>query len=156
MSVWPPIPRAGRAARKSGLTPRCGRRGPRAFVARAAVQGQPCAVCGTEDGGPRVAGHKEALVQEYYRTGKIDKTKMREVSSIRPECPTCSAKEGGWMSQFSKYVKQLLGFDDDQPANAGLPEIRRPSGRCPAQFDRRRGREHPWRNSTGQWLAPPA
>src|SRR5262249_28772774 len=36
---------------------------------RASVQGKPCEICGTNDGGRRVAGHKEALIKEYYRTG---------------------------------------------------------------------------------------
>jgi len=77
---------------------------------RAAVQGKPCAVCDLNDGGKRIAGHAEALVQEHYRTGTIDKVKMRNVNSVRPECPTCSAREGGRMSRFSKRMKELLGF----------------------------------------------
>jgi RHS repeat-associated protein len=77
---------------------------------RASVQGKPCSVCGVNDGGKRVAGHKEALVQEHYRTGTIDKAKMRDVNSVRPECPTCSAKEGAQMSRFSRWMKDWFGF----------------------------------------------
>jgi RHS repeat-associated protein len=76
---------------------------------RAAVQGRACAVCGATDG-KRIAGHNEALVQEYYRTGTIDKTRMRDLNSVRPECVTCSAREGSVMSRFSRYMKNLFGF----------------------------------------------
>jgi len=77
---------------------------------RASVQGKSCTVCGADDGGKRIAGHKEALVEEHYRTGSIDKAKMRDVGSVKPECATCSAREGGLMSQFSKFMKTLLGL----------------------------------------------
>jgi RHS repeat-associated protein len=75
---------------------------------RASVQNQPCAVCGTDDGGKRVAGHKQALVQEHYQTGTIDKKKMRALDAVRPECPTCSAREGAAMSRYSRMMKEAL------------------------------------------------
>ncbi len=76
---------------------------------RAAVQGQPCVKCGAT--APRmVAGHKTALVVEHYETGTIDKARMRSITAIQPECPTCSAKEGGLMAQFSKAMKELFGL----------------------------------------------
>lgn len=75
---------------------------------RQSVQGQPCEVCGNDDGGKRVAGHKKALVQEHYQTGTINKQKMRSVDAVRPECPTCSAKEGAAMSRYSRAMKTVL------------------------------------------------
>jgi hypothetical protein len=77
---------------------------------RASVQGKPCATCGAADGGKRVADHKEPLVVEHYRTGGVDKTKMRDVGSVQPQCTTCSARQGGYMSQFSKAMKKFFGF----------------------------------------------
>ena len=76
---------------------------------RAAVQGQPCVKCGNTTG-KQVAGHKKALVEEYYETGGIDRARMRSLDAVQPECPTCSASEGGRMSHFSKKMKDSLGL----------------------------------------------
>ncbi|MEK6280648.1 MAG: RHS repeat-associated core domain-containing protein [Acidobacteriota bacterium] len=74
---------------------------------RASVQGQPCSVCG--ESAPRMnAGHKEALVKEYYRTGTIDRTRMRDIGAVRSECPTCSNREGARMSRYSKAMKNQI------------------------------------------------
>ena len=75
---------------------------------RAEQQGKPCAKCGKDDGGKRVAGHKNALVKEHYETGTIDKNKMRALDAVQPECPTCSAKEGAAMSRSSRAMKKAL------------------------------------------------
>jgi hypothetical protein len=56
------------------------------------------------------ADHKEPLVKEHYRTGAIDKDKMRSPSAVQPQCPTCSNKQGGWLSNFSKQMKKVFGF----------------------------------------------
>jgi RHS repeat-associated protein len=74
---------------------------------RKSVQGKPCVDCGKVDG-LKVADHKEELVVEYYRTGTIDKTKMRALESVQPQCQGCSAKQGAEMSKFSKEQKKLL------------------------------------------------
>jgi hypothetical protein len=80
---------------------------------RAFVQGQVCARCGaTAD--TMVAGHREALVREYYRTGTINEARMRSVRAIQPECPTCSAKEGAALSRYSRAKKKELGLDKPQ------------------------------------------
>ena len=76
---------------------------------RASVQGQPCAVCGnTAD--RMVAGHKTALVVEYYKTGTIDLQRARSLGAVRAECPTCSAREGGRLATYSYYQRLLNGF----------------------------------------------
>jgi RHS repeat-associated protein len=76
---------------------------------RASVQGKPCVDCAATT--PRqVADHKEPLVKEYYRTGTIDKEKMKSVDAVQPQCPTCSAKQGAEMSKFSKEKKDEYGF----------------------------------------------
>lgn len=74
---------------------------------RASVQGKPCSVCG--ESAPRMnAGHKEALVKEYYRTGTINRANMRSPSSVRPECPHCSNVEGGHLSHYSRVMKNQI------------------------------------------------
>ena len=70
---------------------------------RASVQGKPCVSCG-EAKSKMVADHKTPLVKEHYQTGTIDKTKMKSTDAVQPQCPTCSAKQGAEMSQYSKEM----------------------------------------------------
>ncbi len=56
----------------------------------------------------QVADHKTPLVKEYYETGKVDKTRMREVDAVQPQCPTCSAKQGADLSRYSKQKKKAI------------------------------------------------
>ncbi|MBW8201955.1 RHS repeat-associated core domain-containing protein, partial [Flagellimonas abyssi] len=71
-----------------------------------------CARCGsTAD--KYYAGHKKALVQEYYETGTINETRMRSNTAVQPECPTCSNKEGAEMSRYSKEKKEEYGFNKE-------------------------------------------
>jgi RHS repeat-associated protein len=76
---------------------------------RAFVQGQVCVDCG-QTAETMVADHIEPLVVEYYTKGTIDAVKMRSVSAVQPQCPTCSAQQGAILSQFSKWVKGVLGL----------------------------------------------
>jgi hypothetical protein len=76
---------------------------------RASVQGQPCVNCGVV-GSRMYANHIEPLVQQYYRTGTIDTTQMRSLDAVNAQCPTCSARQGGFMANFSKFMKDLLGL----------------------------------------------
>ena len=76
---------------------------------RAYVQGMPCVKCGAQTAN-QFAGHKEALVKEYYETGKIDLERMRSLGSIQSECATCSSEEGAAMSRYSTYMRNLLGL----------------------------------------------
>jgi len=76
---------------------------------RESVQGKPCVDCGATTS-RQVADHKEPLVKEYYRTGVIDKTRMRNTDSVQPQCPTCSARQGAGMSRFSRQAKQENGL----------------------------------------------
>jgi hypothetical protein len=73
------------------------------------VQGSPCVKCGKQTAN-QIAGHKEALVKEYYETGKIDQGKMRSLNSVQSECATCSARQGAEMSRYSRYMRDLLGL----------------------------------------------
>jgi RHS repeat-associated protein len=76
---------------------------------RAAVQGQPCVECGQV--APKMyADHKTPLVKEYYETGGINKTRMRDPGSTQPSCPTCSARQGAEMSRYSAAKKKDLGL----------------------------------------------
>jgi RHS repeat-associated protein len=76
---------------------------------RAAVQGKPCVTCGATTR-KMVADHKNPLVQEWYETGTINKSRMRSVSAVQPQCPRCSAQQGGRLSGFSKMMKKRLGL----------------------------------------------
>jgi RHS repeat-associated protein len=69
----------------------------------AAVQGQPCVVCGTTST-KMVADHKDALVVEHYRTGQNDVQQQRSVSAVQSHCPHCSRVQGGKASAFSKCM----------------------------------------------------
>ncbi|WP_437784541.1 RHS repeat-associated core domain-containing protein [Sorangium sp. So ce1097] len=77
---------------------------------RASVQGKPCVDCGAVT--PRqVADHKTPLVKEHYETGTVDKTRMRSVDAVQPQCPTCSARQGADMSRYSGGQRRLLEGD---------------------------------------------
>ncbi|CAN7593134.1 DUF6531 domain-containing protein [Variovorax sp. LjRoot175] len=76
---------------------------------RQSVQGMPCVKCGEQTAG-QIAGHKGALVKEYYETGTIDKERMRSLDAVQSECPTCSAREGADMSRYSREQKRLRGL----------------------------------------------
>lgn len=76
---------------------------------RELVQGQPCVTCGNT--APRqVADHKKPLVEEYYETGTIDIQRMRSSEAVQPQCPTCSAAQGGAMCQYSNQMREKLGL----------------------------------------------
>jgi RHS repeat-associated protein len=76
---------------------------------RASVQGKPCVDCGTI--APRqVADHIDPEVVQHYREGKVDVEAQRSPDAVQPHCPTCSAKQGGWLSQFGRRMKELLGL----------------------------------------------
>ncbi len=77
---------------------------------RQSVQNKPCVDCGKTEK-KMIADHKKALVEEYYETGTIDVKKMRDVNSVQPQCPTCSAKQGAEKAQYSKQQKKAHGFD---------------------------------------------
>ncbi len=74
---------------------------------RRAVQGQPCIDCG--DVAPtQVADHTYPLVVEYYETGTNDTEAQRDPGAVRPHCPSCSNKQGGQLSGFSRRMKREL------------------------------------------------
>ncbi len=76
---------------------------------RESVQGKPCVDCGKTTT-RQFADHKDALVKEYYRTGKIDLQKMKSVEAVQPHCSVCSARQGAEMSRYSRQQKEVLGL----------------------------------------------
>ncbi|CAB5278249.1 hypothetical protein IST495A_06029 [Burkholderia multivorans] len=75
----------------------------------ASVQGVPCLVCGTV-APTMVADHKDALVVEYYRSGRNDVAAQSAVTAVQSHCPVCSRRQGGMASAFSKCMKDKLGL----------------------------------------------
>jgi RHS repeat-associated protein len=76
---------------------------------RESVQGKPCVDCGATTP-TQYADHKDPLVEEYYRSGTIDKTRMRDTDSVQPQCPTCSNKQGAKLSRYSRQQKKDRGL----------------------------------------------
>jgi RHS repeat-associated protein len=74
---------------------------------RGSVQGKPCATCGAS-GQKNNADHKDPLVEQHYRGG-VQPNKSPD--AVRPQCPTCSAQQGGYLKQFSTAMKKLFGFN---------------------------------------------
>lgn len=74
---------------------------------RDSVQGKPCATCGAT-GQKNNADHKDPLVEQHYRGG-IQPNKSPD--AVRPQCPTCSAQQGGYLKQFSTAMKKLFGLN---------------------------------------------
>jgi RHS repeat-associated protein len=75
---------------------------------RASVQGKACVDCGAF--GKMFADHILPLVVEYYSTGRINLQRMRSLKSVQPQCPTCSAKQGGRLRAYSQQKKKEYGF----------------------------------------------
>lgn len=76
---------------------------------RASVQGRPCVDCGAT-AETQVADHIDPLVKEYYRTGSIDLGRMRSLDAVQPQCPACSASQGGTLSWFSRAMRDFWGL----------------------------------------------
>ena len=96
---------------KSGITKKYSRNsacGPNA-AQTASVQNKPCAVCG-QTANKMVADHKDALVVEHYRTGTNDVAHQSSVAAVQLHCPSCSRKQGGQASAFSKCMANKLGL----------------------------------------------
>lgn len=75
---------------------------------RASVQGKPCWECGAlED--TMVADHIDPLVEEYMASGgKIDAEAAKSVDAVRPQCPVCSARQGGELAAFSRLWRAVF------------------------------------------------
>jgi filamentous hemagglutinin len=58
-----------------------------------------------------VADHKDPLVVQHYREGKVNVEQQRQVEAVQPHCQTCSARQGGMLSNFSRVMKELFGFE---------------------------------------------
>lgn len=80
---------------------------------RASVQDKPCVDCGQT--APRMnADHKDPLVIQHYEGGGIDKTKMRQVDAVQPQCPTCSNRQGANLSRYSRQQRELIRGEADR------------------------------------------
>jgi RHS repeat-associated protein len=73
------------------------------------VQGKPCATCGVS-GQRNNADHIDPLVEQHYRGG-VDLQKMRSPNAVRPQCPSCSGQQGGYLKTFSNAMKHLFGLN---------------------------------------------
>lgn len=78
-------------------------------VLRDFVKGKACVTCGSK-ALKMVADHIYPLVQEFYETGTINLERMKSIEAIQPQCATCSASQGGVLSNYSKMVKEFLGI----------------------------------------------
>ena len=76
---------------------------------RASVQGLPCVECRAVTP-VQVADHIYPLVREWYETGGINEEFMRSLEAVQPQCPACSASQGGQLSWWSRSMKELFGF----------------------------------------------
>lgn len=73
------------------------------------VQGKPCEECGALTP-KQYANHRQPLVKEHYETGSIDLARMRKLDSVGSHCPTCSARQGGYLSHYSREMAERLGL----------------------------------------------
>ena len=76
---------------------------------RAAVQGEPCVVCGAVTP-KQVADHIDPLCVQFYREGAVNVAAQSSVSAVQAHCPSCSSTQGGLMSGFSRRMKDALGL----------------------------------------------
>jgi RHS repeat-associated protein len=89
----------------SATTPYARPAGATTAAQRASVQGKPCTDCGTI-AQRMFADHKTPLVKEYYQTGTINKTRMRQLGAVQPQCPTCSGRQGAQLGRYAKEIRQ--------------------------------------------------
>jgi hypothetical protein len=67
------------------------------------VQGEPCFTCGRI--APKMyVNHEPPLVKQYYEHGGINLDNTLRT----PHCPTCSARQGGYYSAYSRGIKVIL------------------------------------------------
>jgi hypothetical protein len=78
---------------------------------RASVQGQPCVTCG-ESADVMVADHKVPLVVEWFNNFRINLTRARSVDAVQPQCPTCSAAQGGRLAAYARRAAIAFGIID--------------------------------------------
>jgi hypothetical protein len=89
---------------------------------RASVQGLPCVDCGAI-ADTQVADHINPLVQEWYETGTIDQGFMHSLDAVQPQCPACSAAQGGRLSWYSRGMNnQLFGGGNGRFDLSGCPD----------------------------------
>jgi len=74
---------------------------------RASVQGLSCSTC-RQTAARMFADHKTPLVKEHYLTGTIDRVRMRSLSAVRPQCPTCSGRQGATLGQWGRQQRAKL------------------------------------------------
>jgi filamentous hemagglutinin len=75
---------------------------------RASVQGFPCPDCGAT--GNMVANHINPLVVQYYTQGYLNPEEYTSLEAVGPQCPSCSAAQGGVLSNWSQQVNSLINW----------------------------------------------
>ncbi len=58
---------------------------------------------------PGSGSHLDPLAQGHYHTGSIDVVRMRSLDAVQPQCPTCAASQGWWLSQLSQAMRKGTG-----------------------------------------------
>jgi RHS repeat-associated protein len=76
---------------------------------RASVQGFPCPDCGAT--GNMVANHINPLVVQYYTQGSLNQGEYTSLEAVGPQCPSCSASQGGVLSNWSQQVNSLINWN---------------------------------------------
>jgi hypothetical protein len=97
---------------------------------RQSVQGQPCITCGQT--APRMnADHRRPLIQQHMMGG-VDRDAMRRPDAVQPQCPTCSARQGGELGATARRIQRNLEASPPQPARTTCPvaDLIRNRGRC--------------------------
>jgi hypothetical protein len=75
-----------------------------------------------------IAGHKKALVEEYHETGTIDRRRMRSLGAVQSECGSCSNKEGGMMSRYSRIMNRAIQEIETDIGEAAVKLSKNPAG----------------------------
>jgi hypothetical protein len=85
---------------------------------REVVQGGTCHTCGTTTGRMN-ADHRDPLVRQHHR-GPVDVPAARDPTAVAPQCPTCSARQGGQLRAERQRLQQQAR-ETDARVTRGCP-----------------------------------